>query len=126
MIICGYQGIGKSTIAGQLYTIDLESSNFYIDGKRDEKWYKVYANFARHLSEQGEPQVVPRVYELTGHRVRDRIARARTEGRVGGETEPALPCRQVGEELSGIHEREDKLRRQCKGLAIGEERLYYK
>lgn len=53
MIICGYQGIGKSTIAGQLYTIDLESSNFYIDGERDENWYKVYANFARHLSEQG-------------------------------------------------------------------------
>jgi hypothetical protein len=53
MIICGYQGIGKSTIAGQLYTIDLESSNFYVDGERDENWYKVYANFARHLSEQG-------------------------------------------------------------------------
>lgn len=53
MIICGYQGIGKSTIAGQLYTVDLESSNFYIDGERDENWYKVYANIARHLSEQG-------------------------------------------------------------------------
>jgi hypothetical protein len=53
MIICGYQGIGKSTIAGQLYTIDLESSNFYIDGERDENWYKAYANIAHHLSEQG-------------------------------------------------------------------------
>lgn len=53
LILVGYQGIGKSTIAGQLYTIDLESSNFFVDGKRDENWYKAYANIARHLSEQG-------------------------------------------------------------------------
>ncbi len=53
MIITGYQGIGKSSIAGQLYTIDLESGNFFVDGKRDDNWYKIYANMAKHLSDQG-------------------------------------------------------------------------
>lgn len=53
MIIVGYQGIGKSTLAGNYNCIDLESGNFWVDGKRDEKWYIPYCQIANHLSEQG-------------------------------------------------------------------------
>lgn len=54
MIIVGYQGIGKSTISDfTISTIDLESGNFWVDGKRDNDWYKVYVNIAEHLSNQG-------------------------------------------------------------------------
>lgn len=53
MIIIGYQGIGKSTLAGRDKCIDLESSNFWIDGKRAEDWYIPYCKIANHLSEQG-------------------------------------------------------------------------
>lgn len=53
MIVVGYQGIGKSTMAKFTHNcIDLESSNFFVDGKRDENWYKVYVNIAKHLSDQ--------------------------------------------------------------------------
>lgn len=53
MIIIGYQGIGKSTLAGKHRCIDLESGNFWIDGKRDDNWYIPYCQIANHLSEQG-------------------------------------------------------------------------
>lgn len=53
MIIIGYQGIGKSTLAGKRNCIDLESGNFWVDGKRDEKWYVPYCQIANHLSQQG-------------------------------------------------------------------------
>ena len=53
MIIIGYQGIGKSTLAGKHNCIDLESGNFWVDGKRAEDWYKPYCQIANHLSEQG-------------------------------------------------------------------------
>ena len=54
MIYSGYQGIGKSTLCkNDRRFIDLESSNFFIDGKRDENWYKVYANIAKDLSDSG-------------------------------------------------------------------------
>ena len=58
MIIIGYQGIGKSTLAGKrlafgLTFIDLESGNFWVDGKRAEDWYKPYCQIAEHLSAQG-------------------------------------------------------------------------
>lgn len=54
MIIIGYQGIGKSTAANQhdLRVIDLESSNFFVNGKRQSDWYIVYCNIAKHLSDQ--------------------------------------------------------------------------
>ena len=57
MIIIGYQGIGKSTLANidcfNEY-IDLESGNFWIDeGIRHQDWYIVYCNIAESLSEQG-------------------------------------------------------------------------
>ena len=53
MIIIGYQGIGKSTLAGKDNCIDLESGNFWVDGKRAEDWYIPYCQIANHLSEQG-------------------------------------------------------------------------
>lgn len=59
MIICGYQGIGKSSLAKstmvdhQIHVIDLESGSFWINNTRFSDWYKVYANIAVHLSQQG-------------------------------------------------------------------------
>ena len=54
MIIIGYQGIGKSTLAGRdISYIDLESGNFWVDGTRADDWYKPYCNIAEHLSQQG-------------------------------------------------------------------------
>lgn len=53
MIIIGYQGIGKSTLAGKNKCIDLESGNFWVDGKRADDWYVPYCQIANHLSEQG-------------------------------------------------------------------------
>ena len=53
MIIIGYQGIGKSTVAGRNSIIDLESSNFYDGGKRPDNWAVYYANIAKALSKQG-------------------------------------------------------------------------
>lgn len=53
MIVVGYQGIGKSTLAGRNNCIDLESGNFWVDGKRADDWYKPYCQIAIHLSQQG-------------------------------------------------------------------------
>lgn len=54
MIVIGYQGIGKSTLAGKDNRfIDLESGNFWIDGQRASDWYKPYCKIAEHLSQQG-------------------------------------------------------------------------
>lgn len=69
MIIIGYQGIGKSTLAGNYNCIDLESGNFWVDGKRDENWYIPYCNIAEHLSKQGFI-----VFTSSHQVVRDRLA----------------------------------------------------
>lgn len=54
MIIIGYQGIGKSSLAGRDHKyIDLESGNFWVDGKRADDWYRPYCQIAEHLSQQG-------------------------------------------------------------------------
>lgn len=54
MIVVGYPGIGKSTLASRDYKyIDLESENFWIDGERADDWYKPYCKIAEHLSAQG-------------------------------------------------------------------------
>ena len=54
MIVIGYQGIGKSTVASKQYgIIDLESSNFKVDGERDENWYIIYCRIAVSLARQG-------------------------------------------------------------------------
>lgn len=59
MIFIGYQGIGKSTLAGANNFIDLESGNFWITNKetgcadRADNWYIPYCQIAEHLSAQG-------------------------------------------------------------------------
>ena len=59
MIIIGYQGIGKSTLAGKNNCINLESGNFWFHDVetyqkvRHNDWYIPYCNIANHLSEQG-------------------------------------------------------------------------
>lgn len=60
MIIIGYQGIGKSTLASRnLKYIDLESSSFWFyDSETKQKirhfnWYETYCNVAEDLSRQG-------------------------------------------------------------------------
>ena len=54
MIVIGYQGIGKSTLAGRDNRfIDLESGCFWVDGSRAADWYKPYCKIAEHLSKQG-------------------------------------------------------------------------
>ena len=54
MVIVGYQGIGKSTLArNALFYIDLESSDFFVNSERSPNWYIVYCNIAEHLSQQG-------------------------------------------------------------------------
>ena len=68
MIICGYQGIGKSTVAGRNNIIDLESGNFWHKGQRPDNWYVYYCNIAEHLSRQGY------IVLLSSHKVvRDRL-----------------------------------------------------
>ncbi len=54
MIVIGYQGIGKSTLAkNDIRCIDLESGNFWVNGQRSEDWYIPYCNIAIDLSAQG-------------------------------------------------------------------------
>lgn len=54
MIVIGYQGIGKSTIAKHYKNcIDLESGSFWYDGKRPDDWYVYYCQIAEHLDDQG-------------------------------------------------------------------------
>jgi len=54
MILVGYQGVGKSTLAkDRLDCIDLESGCFWHDGKRPDDWYIYYCQIAEHLSAQG-------------------------------------------------------------------------
>lgn len=52
MIISGFTGIGKSTIANSSTKriIDLESSDF---NKADNTWYETYCKVAKRLSDQG-------------------------------------------------------------------------
>lgn len=52
MIIAGFSGIGKSTIAKSAVAriIDLESSDF---NKLDTTWYETYCKVANRLSQQG-------------------------------------------------------------------------
>ena len=55
MIIIGYQGIGKSSIArvNPFTSIDLESSWTKIDGQRPDDWAKIYCQIAEGLSRAG-------------------------------------------------------------------------
>lgn len=54
MILVGYQGIGKTTLSESSNRyIDLESSNFFINGERCKNWNIMYVNIANSLSQQG-------------------------------------------------------------------------
>lgn len=57
LIICGYPGIGKSSIAGWNNCIDLESSYFSRDEKGfalcDEDWVTRYCKLAFYIARQG-------------------------------------------------------------------------
>ena len=64
MIVVGYPGIGKSTLANQMSVIDLESSWF----KRLPDWSDFYVEMAAHLSKQhnvvmvsSHPEVIEKV-----------------------------------------------------------------
>ena len=52
IIICGYQGIGKSSWAGKGNLIDLESSNFH-HAENAENWFVTYVDVAIDLARQG-------------------------------------------------------------------------
>ena len=75
MIIIGYPGIGKSSISCRgTGCIDLESGNFFVDGKRPDDWYKYYVQIAKHLSERGYTVFV------SSHKVvRDELKATNTE-----------------------------------------------
>lgn len=53
LIIIGYQGIGKSSLAGYNNCIDLESGNFWIGDKRADDWYIPYCQITIDLANQG-------------------------------------------------------------------------
>lgn len=55
MIILGYPGIGKSSIAGFDRYIDLDASNFrfFPEGPKISGWEKVYVQFAVDIARQG-------------------------------------------------------------------------
>ena len=81
MIVIGYQGIGKSTLANKdLHFIDLESSNFFVNGERASNWHIPYCNIAEHLSQQGYI-----VFTSSHEVVRDRL-------KYSGSTEKIICC----------------------------------
>lgn len=54
MIIVGYPGIGKSTLAYENNNfVDLDSTAFYHKGGRIDNWYVYYCRIAYELSKQG-------------------------------------------------------------------------
>lgn len=58
MIIIGYPGIGKTTLAKDAFVIDLESSCFWIptngkEMKRPDNWECIYCNIAEDISRSG-------------------------------------------------------------------------
>lgn len=78
MIVIGYQGIGKSTLAAKsLRYIDLESSSFWFDDPetkqkiRHGNWYEMYCNVAEDLSRQGYT-----VFVSSHQPVRERLSRS--------------------------------------------------
>ena len=78
MIIVGYQGIGKSTLAfHNNRVIDLESSNFFVDGERPNNWHIIYCNIARVLCRQGY------IVCISSHKeVREELARNPAQNQV--------------------------------------------
>ena len=57
MIVIGYQGIGKTTLANDpahYNIVDLESSMFKINGERCANWERIYCRIAISLAKQGK------------------------------------------------------------------------
>lgn len=55
VVVVGYQGVGKSTLANERSKfIDLESSNFRVGGERIDNWYTIYCKIALSLALQGK------------------------------------------------------------------------
>ena len=78
MIVIGYQGIGKSTLASKsLMYIDLESSSFWFDDPETKQkirhvmWYVMYCNVAEDLSRQGYT-----VFVSSHQPVRERLSKS--------------------------------------------------
>lgn len=72
MIVCGYPGVGKSSIAGWHNCIDLESSNFsqWFTGSDKDEWEQQYVMVATDLANQGYTVMVsthPGVIDLLSH-----------------------------------------------------------
>lgn len=79
MIVFGYPGIGKSTLANESYltglrVIDLESSNFFVDGQRPDNWAEIYCSIAKDLSKQNYI-----VFMSTHQEVRDAFFKTRSD-----------------------------------------------
>lgn len=73
MIIAGYPGIGKTTLASNDFRfIDLESSIFQKRG--GEEWYRLYCEVAINLSQQGYD-----VFVSTHKQVRDILINSKEE-----------------------------------------------
>ena len=53
LVIIGYQGIGKSSLAGWKKCVDLESGNFFVGAKRADDWYIPYCQTALNIADQG-------------------------------------------------------------------------
>lgn len=70
IVIVGYQGVGKSSCAGINGCIDLESSNFIVNGERYDDWHIVYCNIAESLAIQGYV-----VFTSSHQVVRDELAK---------------------------------------------------
>lgn len=69
MIIIGYPGVGKSTLASKLvWSIDLESTCFKYKGEHIDHWWEPYCKVAEHLSQQGYD-----VYVSSHKAVRDKL-----------------------------------------------------
>lgn len=92
MIIIGYQGIGKSTLANKsIKYIDLESSNYFIDGVREDGWYRSYCNIAVSLSNQGKM-----VFVSSHKEVREYLKKLSNEGK-GSYTVVVYPVAELRE-----------------------------
>lgn len=79
MIIIGYQGIGKTTLArDSWYYVDLDSSCIQINGKKPDGWDEIYVNSAESLSRQGF-----KVFVSSHKEVRDRLKNSK---------EPVIIC----------------------------------